>query len=78
MSREKVREAIGDVERWISALTDGRSLVDEETCRTIAAARAYACERCGGCGSIVDDCGLRATHCPDCADYRKIAGGGEV
>jgi DNA-directed RNA polymerase subunit RPC12/RpoP len=42
----------------------------------MAAARAYACERCGGHGLDYDAVDMPYA-CPDCADYRKIADGGE-
>lgn len=76
MSKEKLREAIAYIE---CVHIDGPSWEEKENAMKIilAAARAYACERCEGTGTIVDDWWLGYTTCPDCKESRKIADGGE-
>jgi late competence protein required for DNA uptake (superfamily II DNA/RNA helicase) len=76
MSREKLREAIEIYWHVTEDFPNG------PLARVIAAAKAYACERCGGTGAekrFSDDAGLSYHHCvlcPDCAEFRRIADGG--
>ena len=70
MSKEKLREAIDAIAHVIDK-HQGRLT------RVLAAARAYACERCGG-RRLIDNGTLGGMAiCPDCAEWRRIADGGE-
>ncbi len=80
MSREKLREAIGDWSQYADEAFRG----NEGLKVLVAAARAYACERCEDGFVLKDESELEVGFttcwkpCPDCADYRKIADGGEA
>lgn len=83
MSRETLRNAIEDTEFEVRNGEAGFCLDKEKAERVIAAARAYACERCGGRGTVreplTDDFPPRfgPVPCPDCFRWRLIADGGE-
>lgn len=76
MDRTKLRESIVDIDKWFES--DWETL-DRQVAmnKVLAAARAYACERCGGTGHDVDTFWMGYITCPDCAEFRRIADGGE-
>ncbi len=76
MDRTKLREAIVGISEHDDVLTMNE--VDHRDFRmVVAAACAYACERCGGTGHDVDTFWMGYITCPDCAEFRRIADGGE-
>lgn len=76
MGRITLREAI----EWYDKELSARQFVDEQlrdmACLILAAAKAFACERCGGTGWVFGEPERghrKMLDCPACAEYRRIA-----
>lgn len=82
MSKDRLKEAITTIEEMLrNSDKIARVVLDTDRLNALAmlaaAARAYACERCKGTGKTRDEFDGICHLCPDCAEWRRIADGGE-